>query len=155
MSTQDLGHLIQVLNRHIFRYFVKVGDQLGISSMEVVFLNFFFENATQPIYQTDLERTFNIRSSTATTNVKLMVKKGLIKQIEDADDKRRKVLQPTDKALKLKEPLTAAQRQLERELTQDLSPVQREDFQQFLMAAIHLNYSYLSKKSSVFMFFKN
>lgn len=136
LSTQDLGHLIQVLNRHIFRYFVKVGDQLGISSMEVVFLNFFFENATQPIYQTDLERTFNIRSSTATTNVKLMVKKGLIKQIEDADDKRRKVLQPTDKALKLKEPLTAAQRQLERELTQDLSPVQREDFQQFLMAAI-------------------
>lgn len=136
MSTQDLGHLIQVLNRHIFRYFVKVGDQLGISSMEVVFLNFFFENATQPIYQTDLERTFNIRSSTATTNVKLMVKKGLIKQIEDADDKRRKVLQPTDKALKLKEPLTAAQRQLERELTQDLSPVQREDFQQFLLAAI-------------------
>jgi DNA-binding MarR family transcriptional regulator len=136
LSTQDLGHLIQVLNRHIFRYFVKVGDQLGISSMEVVFLNFFFENATQPIYQTDLERTFNIRSSTATTNVKLMVKKGLIKQIEDADDKRRKVLQPTDKALKLKEPLTAAQRQLERELTQDLSPVQREDFQQFLLAAI-------------------
>lgn len=136
LSNQDLGHLIQVLNRHIFRYFVKVGDQLGISSMEVVFLNFFFENDKQPIYQTDLEQAFNIRSSTATTNVKLMVKKGLIKQITDADDKRRKVLQPTEKALKLKEPLTTAQERLEDQLTDEFSPIQRADFQQFLTDAI-------------------
>lgn len=53
-------------------------------------------------YQRDIEIEFNIRRSTATSVLNVMEKKGLIKRIDDENDKRMKKIFVTDKGVSLK-----------------------------------------------------
>lgn len=113
MQNQDSGFLIQVLSRKINQYFSNIGKNLNISGTEIVILNYFFDTCRSQIYQNDIEKDFNIRSSTTTANIKLMINKNLLTSIIDPTDKRRKILKPTKIALELQQQLAGAKLELE------------------------------------------
>lgn len=136
MKNHDYGFLAQVLARSINQYFSKVGIELQLSGMEVVILNFFFDNHQTKVYQTDVEREFNIRSSTATANLQVMVKKGLLQRTVDPDDKRRKQLTLTTAATQLEGKLNEAKRHLEAVLVTGMSDEQQRTFLASLELAI-------------------
>lgn len=136
MKNQDYGFLIQVLARNINQYFTKIGLELELSGMEIVILNFFFDNYKNTVYQTDLEQEFNIRSSTATANIKLLVKKGLLEQTADPDDKRRKQLKLTTQSQKLKTQIGRSKHELEKILVTGMGQQQKELFLMSLKMAI-------------------
>ncbi|AWI39013.1 MarR family winged helix-turn-helix transcriptional regulator [Lactiplantibacillus plantarum] len=136
MKNHDYGFLAQVLARSINQYFSKVGIELQLSGMEVVILNFFFDNHQTKVYQTDVEREFNIRSSTATANLQVMVKKGLLQRTVDPDDKRRKQLTLTTTATQLEGKLNEAKRHLEAVLVTGMSDEQQRTFLASLELAI-------------------
>lgn len=136
MKNHDYGFLAQVLARSINQYFSKVGIELQLSGMEVVILNFFFDNHQTKVYQTDVEREFNIRSSTATANLQVMVKKGLLQRTVDPDDKRRKQLTLTTTATQLEGKLNEAKRYLEAVLVTEMSDEQQRTFLASLELAI-------------------
>lgn len=137
MKNHDYGFLAQVLARSINQYFSKVGIELQLSGIEVVILNFFFDNHQTKVYQTDVEREFNIRSSTATANLQVMVRKGLLQRTVDPDDKRRKQLTLTTTATRLEEKLNEAKRHLETILVTGMSDEQQRTFLSSLELAIH------------------
>lgn len=136
MKNHDYGFLAQVLARSINQYFSKVGIELQLSGMEVVILNFFFDNHQTKVYQMDVEREFNIRSSTATANLQVMVKKGLLQRTVDPDDKRRKQLTLTTTATQLEGKLNEAKRHLEAVLVTGMSGEQQRTFLASLELAI-------------------
>lgn len=136
MKNHDYGFLIQVLARQINQYFSKVGVELALSGMEIVILNYFFDNDQTTVYQTDIEREFNIRSSTATANIRVLIKKSLLQQTVDPKDRRRKQLTLTPSAIQLKKQLGDTKRELEQLLVTDMSSDQQQHFLALLELAI-------------------
>lgn len=136
MKNHDYGFLIQVLSRQINQYFSKVGVELTLSGMEIVILNFFFDNDQTTVYQTDIEREFNIRSSTATANIRVLIKKGFLQQTVDPKDRRRKQLTLTPSAIQLETKLGDAKKKLEQLLVTDMSSDQQDNFLALLELAI-------------------
>lgn len=132
----DYGFLFQIIGRQIFRYFSNTGKKLGISSMEVNILNYFFDNKKQQIYQKDLETAFNIRSSTATANINLMEKKGLLRRVSDPHDMRRKLLVPTAKAQKFEQQLATYKEELENKIVTNLTENEKEQLKKTLIKVI-------------------
>lgn len=130
---EDFGFLFQVISRQIFRYFSSAGRELGISSIEVNILYFFFENRGKKIYQKDIENAFNIRSSTATVNINLMVKKNLIRRETDPFDQRKKILIPTDKAYSLENELRSYNDQLEKIIKTDMTAEEQDQLRKRLV----------------------
>ncbi|MGH1811690.1 MarR family transcriptional regulator [Enterococcus entomosocium] len=135
-NNDDFGFLIQIINRQVFRFFSNAGKSIGISSMEVNILNYFFDNKKKQLYQIDLETAFNIRSSTATANVNLMEKKGLLKRIPDPQDMRRKLLVPTKKAFVLEKELNYFKQQLDFKISNNLSSSEQKELKKMLKKII-------------------
>lgn len=104
--------------------------------MEIVFLNFFFDNDQTTVYQTDIEREFNVRSSTATANIRVLIKKGLLQQTIDPNDRRRKQLSLTHSAVQLEAKLSDTKMKLEQLLVGNMSSEQQRHFSTLLELAI-------------------
>ncbi|QMU08528.1 MarR family winged helix-turn-helix transcriptional regulator [Levilactobacillus suantsaii] len=136
MKNHDYGFLAQVLARGINQYFSQIGAKLNLSGMEIVILNFFFDNYQTTVYQTDIEREFNIRSSTATANIRIMVQKELLQQTVDPNDKRRKQLSLTHKSMQLETQLNASKERLEQALLTGMPTSQQQTFLASLELAI-------------------
>lgn len=72
-------------------------SESGLTLVQGRLLNYIFRSSIKaPVYQKDLEKEFNIRRSSATELLQKIESKGLIRRIEDKNDKRVKIIEVTE-----------------------------------------------------------
>lgn len=95
----------------------------GPTGLQQWFLLYVFDHDTHEVYQKDLEAVFQIRRSTATEILQSMERKGLIRRVPSATDRRSKRIHLTEKSRALCEEnrrkLVAAEALMCRGLTPD------------------------------------
>ncbi|MFC6163694.1 MarR family winged helix-turn-helix transcriptional regulator [Lactiplantibacillus dongliensis] len=98
----SIGIAIKKANNALSRDSDHFAKQLGLSGMQISTINFIADHeATQDIFQRDLEHEFNIRKATASSLVTTMVAKDLLIRVPAANDARYKRLLLTPSARQL------------------------------------------------------
>ncbi|GAX06430.1 MarR family transcriptional regulator [Secundilactobacillus pentosiphilus] len=96
------GALIKKLNNSFQRFSEREAHKIGITQAQMSIIDFLYRNERQrEIYQTNVEREFNIQKSSATALLKLMEKKGLIVRAPSKKDSRYKFILLTTKSRQL------------------------------------------------------
>lgn len=102
------GALIKKLNNSLQRYSEREARKIGITQTQMSIIDFLYRNERQrEIYQTNVEREFNIQKSSATALLKLMEKKGLIVRSPAKKDSRYKFILLTTKSRQLADHISA------------------------------------------------
>lgn len=101
----------------------------GITGMQCMVIGFIYRNSEKKdVFQKDIENEFNIRRSTATGILQLMVKNGLITRESVSHDARLKKLVLTEKALGIHRNIDAAITQMEDRISSGLTDEEIEVF---------------------------
>mgnify|MGYP004451875833 CR=1 FL=1 len=95
------------------------------------------ENPEIHVFQKDIEKEFNLRSSTASETLKNLENKGLIRREGIEDDGRKKKLIPTETALKYNSKNEAKLQELEQSFTKDIPPEQLEIYRKVIIKIIN------------------
>lgn len=123
------GALIKKLNNSFQRYSEREAHKVGITQAQMSIIDFLYRNEQQrEIYQTDVEREFNIQKSSATALLKLMEKKGLIVRSPSKKDSRYKFILLTTKSRQLADHISA----FYRENNEELQHVLGDDTERFV-----------------------
>lgn len=97
--TEQIGILIKNLNNDLQRYASREAKKIGITQVQMNVIDFVYRNEkSRKLYQTDVEREFNIQKSSATALLQLMEKKQLIIRTPSRQDNRLKVITLTSKS---------------------------------------------------------
>lgn len=80
-----------------------------------------YQNPDQSIRQADIESQFSLTNPTVTGIIKNLEKKGLVKRIQNPNDKRSNVLGLTKQALEIRDELDNLGEKLEAQITQNLT----------------------------------
>nr|WP_252892877.1 helix-turn-helix domain-containing protein [Lentilactobacillus otakiensis] len=76
--SEQIGILLKNINNDLGRYSDREAKKMGITQVQMSIIDFVYRNESkQELYQTDVEREFNIQKSSATALLKLMEKKGV------------------------------------------------------------------------------
>lgn len=103
------------------------------TSMQQWFLSYIWEHGSdQNVFQKDIEEAFQVRRSTATEILKAMERKALIIRISIPEDKRKKKILLTDKALALCQENEKKIMQTEKQIIRGLSNDEIVSFMQIL-----------------------
>lgn len=87
------------LNNDLQRYASREAKKIGITQVQMNVIDFVYRNEkSRKLYQTDVEREFNIQKSSATALLQLMEKKQLIIRTPSRQDNRLKVITLTSKS---------------------------------------------------------
>lgn len=98
----SIGIAIKKANNALSRDSDHFAKQLGLTGMQISTINFIANHeATQNIFQRDLEHEFNIRKATASSLVTTMVAKDLLIRVPATNDARYKRLLLTPSARQL------------------------------------------------------
>lgn len=98
----SIGIAIKKANNALARDSDHYAKQLGLTGMQISVINFIADHeATQAIFQRDLEHEFNIRKATASSLVSAMVQKQLLVRVPAPSDARYKQLLLTPQARQL------------------------------------------------------
>lgn len=84
-----------------------------------------FQNREKQIRQADIETHFSMTNPSVTGIIQNLEKKGLLKRVQNPDDKRSKLLQVTEKALSMQNELFALGQSIEEQVTANLSAEER------------------------------
>ncbi|WEV40485.1 MarR family winged helix-turn-helix transcriptional regulator [Lactobacillus sp. ESL0681] len=102
-----LGLLLQRLQNVYSRNLDHYAKSIGLTGTQMLIIEYLASfRQKKPLYQKDVEHEFNIRKSTATNILNLMVQKGLIVRMTSSVDARLKELELTQKAEQLDEQVT-------------------------------------------------
>ncbi|BDZ31730.1 MarR family winged helix-turn-helix transcriptional regulator [Lactiplantibacillus sp. WILCCON 0030] len=98
----SLGIAIKKANNALARDSDHYAKQLGLTGVQISTINYIADHeATQTIFQRDLEHEFNIRKATASSLVSTMVRKQLLVRVPAPTDARYKQLLLTPQARQL------------------------------------------------------
>jgi MarR family transcriptional repressor of mepA len=102
LMQHSFGIAIKKANNALSRDSDHFAKQLGLTGMQISTINFIANHeATQDIFQRDLEHEFNIRKATASSLVTTMVAKDLLIRVPATNDARYKRLLLTPSARQL------------------------------------------------------
>lgn len=101
---EPLKKLITQANTQINHEREQFSRTLGITGIQMSVIDF-MANHQNHISQQEIEQEFGIRRSTTTIMIKRMERHGLVHQIPDPTDKRKKMVELTDKAIHLIKPI--------------------------------------------------
>lgn len=102
MQKRLLGKEIKALSNQIRRKFERIVIEKGldISSSQGMILGFLYrQSSIRDVFQKDIEEEFNIRRSSATNILQLLVKNGYIDRVRMAEDARLKKIILTEKGI--------------------------------------------------------
>ena len=96
-----VGLELKRLMNLIVRYFHNFADDYDLSMNHAAIIKYLVKNKDENVYTKDIEKIFNVRSSTTSRMLTLMEFNGLIERIDDKNDTRRKIIKPTKKAIEV------------------------------------------------------
>lgn len=130
---------IKTLNQMIRKAIMNLSIKSGMEQMTVMharILRYLYKNRERDVFQKDLEAEFQINSSTVTSILKLMEKKGYIRRVSVEWDARLKKLVLTETAGEMQskcfQDFIRIQGILEKEITQGIPAEELEIFQRVL-----------------------
>ena len=88
--TENIGRQLKIASTQLTKQFDKFAIQYDLTSMQMSVIDFLTLFKDQEMFQKDIEHEFNIRRSTASTLLKRMENKGLIRRVESNKDARQK-----------------------------------------------------------------
>ncbi|MCK8610970.1 MarR family winged helix-turn-helix transcriptional regulator [Apilactobacillus nanyangensis] len=94
--TENIGRQLKIASTQLTKQFDKFAIQYDLTSMQMSVIDFLTLFKYQEMFQKDIEHEFNIRRSTASTLLKRMEDKGLIRRVESNKDARQKQVILTD-----------------------------------------------------------
>ena len=97
--TENIGRQLKIASTQLTKQFDKFAIQYDLTSMQMSVIDFLTLLYDQEIFQKDIEHEFNIRRSTASTLLKRMEDKGLVRRVESNKDARQKQVILTDLAV--------------------------------------------------------
>lgn len=97
--TENIGRQLKIASTQLTKKFDKFAIQYDLTSMQMSVIDFLTLLYDQEIFQKDIEHEFNIRRSTASTLLKRMEDKGLVRRVESNKDARQKQVILTDLAV--------------------------------------------------------
>lgn len=103
LNKQSAGRSLGKLSNQVRRYMDAAASSSKITGVQGRILHFILAQPMDEIFQKDIEEEFNLRPATATINLQLMEKNGLITRASTAYDARLKQIFVTPKAAELKE----------------------------------------------------
>lgn len=83
-------------------------------------------NKGEPIRQTDIETLFSMTNPSVTGILQNLEKKGLVRRVQNPDDKRSKLLQLTQQTLALEKELWSLGESIETQVTKNLTAEESE-----------------------------
>ncbi len=97
--TEQIGILVKNLDNDLQRYSNRQAKKLGITQVQMSIIDFLYRNEDyRELYQTDVEREFNIQKSSATALLQGMEKRALIVRSPSQKDSRFKIILLTAQA---------------------------------------------------------
>lgn len=109
---------------------------LDLTPVQSRVLNCVVRSQEKPPCQRDVEKFFRLSHPTVSGILSRLEEKGYITFREDLEDRRRKRIIPTEKALESFAQTTAAIERVERQLLEGFTPEERELFRDFLDRSI-------------------
>ncbi|MCK8619842.1 MarR family winged helix-turn-helix transcriptional regulator [Apilactobacillus kunkeei] len=97
--TENIGRQLKIASTQLTKQFDKFAIQYDLTSMQMSVIDFLTLFKDQEMFQKNIEHEFNIRRSTASTLLKRMEDKGLIRRVESNKDARQKQVILTDLAV--------------------------------------------------------
>ncbi|NBI00857.1 winged helix-turn-helix transcriptional regulator [Lactobacillus kunkeei] len=97
--TENIGRQLKIASTQLTKQFDKFSIQYDLTSMQMSVIDFLTLFKDQEMFQKDIEHEFNIRRSTASTLLKRMEDKGLVRRVESNKDARQKQVILTDLAV--------------------------------------------------------
>lgn len=124
MKNDDIGFYLRKLNNHIQRYIYtlysrKETNECSLSNLFVI--DYLMDNSDKNIFQKDIEAEFSINRATASKMLTLMEEKKFIVRTPLKEDARLKKIEIRSKGAKLREICFAIKKEMELELTAELS----------------------------------
>lgn len=130
-SNNTISFLLKNLDNHIQRYLhslYKRKEFQDCSLMNMWVSDFLFDNQNREIYQKDIEAEFFINRATASKMLLLMEEKHLIRRMSSENDARLKKIQLLPDGFRLHEICIVIRAEIEKKLTQNLTPEEIEVF---------------------------
>lgn len=130
-SNNTISFLLKNLDNHIQRYLhslYKRKEFQDCSLMNMWVSDFLFDNQNREIYQKDIEAEFFINRATASKMLLLMEEKRLIRRMPSENDARLKKIQLLPDGFRLHEICIVIRAEIEKKLTQNLTPEEIEVF---------------------------
>lgn len=106
--------VIEKLSNHILAPYELTNTQYKI-------LMALFRNPGRPIRQADIETSFSMTNPSVTGIIQNLEKKGLVRRIQNPNDRRSKLLALTPKAIEMEEELFELGESLEKQATANLT----------------------------------
>lgn len=89
-------------------------------------LKFLCRNQNKPIRQADIEMHFSMTNPTVTGIIQNLEKKGLVKRMQNPDDKRSKLLVLSERAMSMEDELNYLREALENQVTENLTDEEKQ-----------------------------
>lgn len=106
--------VIEKMSNHVLSPYELTNTQYKI-------LMLLYRNPGRPIRQIDIEDHFAMTNPSVTGIIQNLEKKGLVKRIQNPDDKRSKLLTLTEQAVSMEKELHALGESLEKQVTEKLT----------------------------------
>lgn len=125
----ETGQIINKIAHRLRRRSQAVQKQLGISEAQGRILNYILvESMESPVYPRDIEREFELRSSTVAGSLAALEAESLITRVPDERDGRLKKLVFTEKAAGIREALQGEIEETEERMLRGLTEKEKEIF---------------------------
>ncbi len=124
----EIGRQINRISNYLRRRSQKTQEKIGLTNSQALVLDYIMASPNS-IYQKDIEKEFDLRSSSATQLICGMEEKGWIKRISDPNDKRLKEIVFTDDSKRVRDSIRDEICSTEKKLIKDIS---KEDLDIFM-----------------------
>lgn len=103
-----------------------------LTNAQYKILMLLYRSPDKTVRQIDIEKHFSMTNPTVTGIIQNLERKGLVRRVANAQDKRSKVLSLTGEALSMKEELYAAGEAMEAQVTEKLTHEERQQLIELL-----------------------
>lgn len=118
----DYGMWVNVLSHKLKKRMNAALSEFGITAVQSRIMRYIMDKEAQgPVFQRDVEKTFEMSRSTATAILQLLEKNGVIRRESVPKDARLKSLVPTEKAQQIDERVRACMAENQRLMIEGLS----------------------------------
>ena len=129
MEERNIGFEIKILSNLMRRKMENdIGSEENITRNHTYILGFLHHERNSDIFQKDIEKEFQIRRSTATGNLNVMEKNGLIQRVPCKEDARQKKIVVTEKGKELHKKSFEQMQEFEKRLKSCLTEKELEEF---------------------------
>lgn len=130
MTEDKIAILIKKTALVIEKLFNQALTPYGLTHTQYKILMLLYRNADRPIRQIDIETKFSMTNPTVTGIIQNLEKNGWVKRIANPNDKRSKLILPTEHALSLKNELHKVGETLDEQVTGILT---KEEYDQLTL----------------------